>query len=107
MTAPTWLADTTVRRSLWNENAASPHFRGHVPPVPEEAGMWLDTHIGSAQVWIVPAGFLPGVRQLAGLPVRHAAGLALPYLAHPMFRFDRAQFIRERDQTPREVAPRG
>lgn len=87
MKAPAYLADI-ARRSLWNENAAAPYVRGRVPTVPDECGSWLDTSIGCAQVWIFPPGFLPGVRQIAGLDVRRAPGLALPYLAHPVFRTD-------------------
>lgn len=55
-------------------------------PAPPDAGPWLDTLIGLGQVWILPTRFLPGVERIAGLAVRRADGIYLPYLAHPVTR---------------------
>ncbi len=54
-----------------------------------DSGHWLDTLIGLGQVWILPPRFLPGAHRIAGLEVRRAPGLAMPYLAHPVTRLTR------------------
>lgn len=53
---------------------------------PDRCGPWLGHLIGMGQVWIFPADFLPGVERVAGLDVRRAAGIHMPYLAHPVHR---------------------